>query len=72
MGDVEVMMEFRGQHWDLWKKFVKDEEDYCNECSEHEDYCSCTDCFCNCCGKEVKKDYQENCPDCGTYLGEEK
>lgn len=42
--DVDTLMAFRQEHFDLWEKFVKDEEDYCNETSEHKDYCNCDKC----------------------------
>jgi len=41
MNDINVMMEFRQEHWDLWKEFVKDEDEYCPNCSEFSDYCRC-------------------------------
>ena len=25
----------------VWKEFVKDDEDYCNKCSSHNEYCYC-------------------------------
>ena len=43
-GDSNMLMEFRGQYWDLWEKFVKDNEDYCNETSDHKEYCDCDKC----------------------------
>ncbi len=28
--DVNLLMEFRGQYWDLWLEFTKDNDDYKN------------------------------------------
>ena len=49
MGDVEMLMEFRQEHWDLWCEFVKGNDDYCQECSNDLEFCCCD------CGKEGTK-----------------
>ena len=83
MGDVEVMMEFRNQHWDLWVDFVKNEIDYCNKTSEFKEYCNCSDCkgikFCTedgCKGVVVTYPAENLCPEitkcseCGCIIDE--
>ena len=42
--DTNTLMTFREEHWDLWIKFVKDDTNYCDETSEHKEYCNCENC----------------------------
>jgi hypothetical protein len=43
-GDTTALMEFRNEHYDLWREFVKADSDYCPKTAVYKEYCNCEAC----------------------------